>query len=203
MDLSILSTVNKPETVAPNEYVAPVDYSEPIAKVGDYNVRLIDGKFKDNETHTEDPFRLSSTKAGDMQVEVALEVIDGAYKGKRLYDRWNTAKFKNGVGNSMFNALMAFGNTATLSQPEDYLKVLDKAIKGSAIAKTFVSLEWYSNPKSKDYQGTGNSYKYNDAVAGGWILPDGIRIVEPNRGDEKVILLGRNNMSKYRATSLA
>ena len=86
MDLSILTTINKPEEVAPEEYVAPVDYSEP-APVGDYSVRVIDGKFKDREhSGVDDPYRLSKTRNGDLQVEIALEVVDGTFKGKRFFD---------------------------------------------------------------------------------------------------------------------
>jgi hypothetical protein len=201
MDLSILKTVNKPETIAPEEYVPPTDFSEPINVIGDYVVRILDGKFKDrnNPASGEDPFRLTTTKNGDLQAEVALEVVDGPFKGKRLYDRINTAAFKSGnKGNTWFNFLMAFGNQDVLSDPADYVKALERIITKGRTAKVFVSLEWYSNPKAQDYQGTGNSYKYKDAVDGGWLLPDGIRITEPGTTN---ILLGRNTLGKYRAAN--
>lgn len=197
MDLSILKTVNAPEKIAPEEYVPPTDFSEPIGEVGDYVLRLIDGKFKDRDGgNGEDPFRLRRTTKGDLQFEIALEVVDGPFKGKRLYDRVNTAPFSSGnKGNTAFNTLMAFGWTEALSTPEDYYNAFNKLVLKGRTAKAFVSLEWYSNPKAQDYSGTGNSYKYKDAQQNGWLLPDGIRINEPNTTN---ILLGRNVISKYR-----
>ena len=195
MDLSILSTVSKPETISPSDYTPPIDYSDPIKEVGDQKVRIIDGKFKDQQAGGEDPFRLSKTKSGYLQVEVALEVVEGPYKGKRLYDRWNQVPFpSNSKQNSFSNALFGFGFGGNLVEPTDYLKALDQLIKKGATATVVVSLEWYSNPNSKDYQGTGNSYKYKDYAGSDKIQPDGIRFKE----DNGTILLGRNVMSKYR-----
>ncbi len=195
MDLSILSTVSKPEAISPADYVAPLDYSDPIKDVGDYKVRVIDGKFKDKEVGGEDPFRLSKTKSGFLQVEVALEVTEGTYKGKRLYDRWNQVPFSsNPKSNSMSNALFGFGFTGNLVNPEDYLKALDQLIKKGAVSTAYVSLEWYSNPNAKDYQGTGNTYKYKDYVGSDKVQPDGIRFKE----DNGTILLARNVLGKFR-----
>ncbi len=196
MDLSILKTVNKPEAIAPEDYVAPKDYSEAVPK-NDYIVRVINGKFKDDATKTEDPFRLSKTKAGDLQVEVALEIQDGDFKGKRLYDRVNIAPFKTGnKGNTFFNFLMAFGNGTKLNSPEDYIKSLDRAIKGGSVAKVFVDREWYCNPNSKEYQGCGTSTKGDTGTlrikCTGTAHPEG---TAPT-------LLARNIMSKYRTATL-
>lgn len=196
MDLSILQTVNAPEKIAPEEYQPPTDFSEPIPTPGDYNLRLIDGKFKDKESGSEDPFRLSKTRKGDLQFEVALEVVDGPFKGKRLYDRINTAPFASGnKGNTAFNFLMAYGLDSVLSVPEDYFKALNKLVLKGRTAKAFVSLEWYSNPNAKDYTGTGTTYKYKDVKDTDWLLPDGIRMTEPGTSN---ILLARNVIGKYR-----
>lgn len=204
MDLSILKTVNKPEEVSPEDYVAPTDYSEP-SPSGDYIVRLIDGKFKDKENAgVEDPYRLSKTKKGDLQAEIALEVVDGAFKGKRFFDRINLATFPSGKGNTWFNALMGFGNKVVLGSPEDYVKALDKAILKGASAKVFVDREWYCNPNSKDYNGCGVSTKGEKKAQA---LPDGsydIRITCPGTAHpdgQAPLLLARNVLSKYRVAN--
>jgi hypothetical protein len=193
MDLSILKTVNQPTAVTPEDYTAPVDYSEALPK-GEYVVRVIDGRFKDKATNSEDPFRLGTTKKGDLQVEVALEITEGA-KGKRLYDRVNTAAFQNGKGNTFFNFLMALGNKASLASSEDYIRALDRAIKSGASTRVFVDREWYCNPNSRDFNGCGTSTKGDNGH---------LRIQCPNttvHGDDAPTLLARNTLSKYRAVS--
>ena len=198
MDLSILTTVNAPEKVSPSDYVPPTDYSE-AAPVGDYTVRIIDGKFKDQSSGSEDPFRLSKTRNGDLQVEVALESVGDNLKGKRFYDRWNLAAFKNGKGNTFFNALFGFGFDQGLASPQDYIKALIQLIKSGATAGVFVNKEWYCNPKSTDYQGCGTSTK-GDATN-----RDKLRIVcngDAHNGGDAPVLLARNTLSKYKQVTV-
>ena len=207
MNLSILETVNAPETIAPEEYVAPTDFSAPI-DAGDVTLRVIDGKFKDrNSGGSEDPYRLSKDRNGNLMVELAVEVVDGPTKGKRLYTRVGLSPFKNGKGNSFFNflvpALRGVGiDSPALSTAQDYIKGLDKAITKGAKVVAYADQEWYCNDKSTEYQGCGLSTKGQKLNAPK--LPNGqydIRIGCPGTAHEdgnRPVLLARNTLSKFR-----
>lgn len=187
-DISDLNLSATPEEIAPNEYVLPWgDDQLPIDK-GIYDAKIIDGKFKtgDGDNRSVVRFGKSTSKKNGQtypSMEFAVEVqglVKGVSVGNRfVYGRvdaipehlkFDKTKAGRENANSFRDLLVAFGFTGGLGSWDDYQNAIISLIENGAIGRASVDKEVYSNPKSSEYIGTGESIKGEENIIG---IPDG------------------------------
>lgn len=218
MDITELNLTATPEEIAPEEYVLPWgDDQLPIDKAI-YDAKLVDGKFKTGNGDDRTPVMFTtatSKKNGQTYPAMRFAVeVDGLVKGvsvgKRfVYGRVDAIpehlkfeKTKAGRENAsaLRDLLVAFGFTGRLGAWEDYQNAAITLVEQGAMGRASIDKEIYSNPKSSEYIGTGESIKGEENIIGvpdgnGGFTDVGIRALGPGHyGNEaqRPILLANN-----------
>jgi hypothetical protein len=218
-DITDLGLTAEPETIAPEEYVAPWEDTQlPIDKAI-YEAKLVDGKFKVNgsaDQRTSVRFGKATSKKngqGYLMAEFAVEVQGFVNKhsvGSRfIYGRvdcipeklkFEKTKAGRENANAFMDLLVAFGYTGRLASNDDYANALLGLVESGAIGRASIDKEIYSNPKSNEYVGTGDTIRGEENIPGvpdgqGGFTDVGIRMLGPGHyADEtkRPILLAKN-----------
>lgn len=213
-DLSDLNLTADPETIEPDAYVKPYNEisNEPIDK-GIYDLKLVDGQFKDDGGKKR-PIRLGSVtskKNGKtyLSAEFCIEVNDAKVGGKIVGTRksWarvnaipesvNFTNVKKGreQANSFADMLIAAGWKDPLTSNDDYLNALLTVVEGEAELRGRTDWSAYSNPNSTEYAGTGDTVRGMDNFPA---MPDGS--FNPRIEIAGAVILARNDWKGFYPT---
>lgn len=172
-DLTSLGITAEPEAVEPEAYVAPYSTEQLPIDAGTYTANLIAGTFKSggaiNTTGATSKKNGKTYLAVEFQVRVNNATIKGKDVGQRnLFCRVDcipeSLKFtdvKKGreFANGFMDMLIAAGYKGSLVSNDDYLNALLGLIEDNASIRVRVDWNAFSNPKSQDYDGTGETLR--------------------------------------------
>lgn len=210
-DLSDLN-LTEPEQVPADSYIPPfADLSEPIDG-GIYPIKFIDGEFTAKGSKDDPkPIRIgkvTSKKNGKdyLSVEYQIEVQEAKIAGKlvgtrRVYGRANCMpeslifqEVKPGRenANGFMDMLVAGGYTGSLRSNDDYINGLLTLIEKGATARGRIEWEAFSNPKSQEYAGTGETIRGMKNFPQNTDGSYNPRVTTKGADGQDVILLARN-----------
>lgn len=170
-DIGSLNLTAEPETIAPDEYVAPAGINEPIP-AGTYDAVLVDGKFKNGTNSVPVRFGKVTSRADNktyLSAEFAIKIMkEGKAKGRIVYGKvtaipeeliFNEVQPGREKANGFLDLIMAARYDKPVEGNQGYVDALLELVESEAEVKANVDWDVYCNPKSADYAGCGFSLR--------------------------------------------